>query len=171
MRDWRKSRVKKNWFLLAVLVVFLIFYAYMISLVDMSNISNGLSAIGLFVSLITITITVSIYFYQANSSFEISILESKIQHCEKSIDKFYLPLLTLLSSQIDGVINFSKLEELKGYRYLARNEVLSRFDVFYTEYVKTKKLPIDMYNDFLDTVKCDIASKNRELIEFYKNDQ
>jgi prepilin signal peptidase PulO-like enzyme (type II secretory pathway) len=141
MKDLRKTNLKWLKYQSYALIVLMVLLTIGMSLVvidrTQTGISNGFTAIGLILSVIAVAFTAFIYTKQSSYSFELSILESKIQHCERSLDTFYLPLLTLLLSQKDGIIDLSKLEEIKGCNYLAGKEVSIQFDIFYKEYSKS----------------------------------
>lgn len=123
---------------------------------------------GMLASVFVLLVTVVIFLNQAQFQIELSLLESEIQYLENSIDKFYLPLLNLLSCSGNGFGDLIKLEEINSYRYLAKQRMLSQFDDFYNECNETKRLHIGMSDGLLVTVKQDIDSINRSLTEMYR---
>jgi hypothetical protein len=179
VKDWRKEHIKDTWFqvkLHAILFLvsclsLLIFVAFIISRYHNNETEDYSGILAFVVASISILATGYAVNKQDHTAVKLSVLESEIQNYEKSLDKFYLPLMALIQSQKDGIIEFSKLEQLKGYRYLAKPKMLNEFQGFLKEHAETKKTSVTKLNSLLDIAKHYIDSINDDLIEFYEKKQ
>jgi hypothetical protein len=165
MDDWRKYRSIWSLITIICLTPLVVILVILMKQVDMNNISNGLSSLAIFISLIVLIITVIFNADQTRVAINLSLLESERQHLENSIDKFYLPLLNLLSFPSGDVVDFVKLNEINCHRYLAKKCVLSYYKPFYDECIETKHLPESTSHMFLKMVNAEIDALNDELLK------
>lgn len=178
MDDWREPYVKKQRYLnllpiigIAILSTFCILF---LVIVIISLINSNLITFKPNPDLIDIFAVIVAGFAllyaehtansQALNAVRLSLLENEIHFFEISIDKFYLPLLNLLSGRDGEAVDLAKLNEINCHRYLAKPCILKQFNAFYKECNETKKLPDSMSDVLLKTVNDDIDSINRELM-------
>jgi hypothetical protein len=183
MDDWREPYVKKKRYLnlvpiigIAILSIFCILFLVIVivSLINSNLINfkqNNLDVVGTF-AVIVAGFALLYAEHTANSqtlnAVKLSLLESEIHCFEISIDKFYLPLLNLLSGRDGEAVDLAKLNEINCHRYLAKPCILKQFNAFYKECNETKKLPDSMSDVLLITVNDDIDSINSELMSEYR---
>lgn len=182
MDDWRKFHLNVLNIIRAFLLLFTVLWIYKMTLLTFGNdptkISNGLSALGIMLSFLILIMTFYISADQQNIAIKLSLLESQLedeknqhererQHFKTSIDKFYLPLLNLLSCHEDEAANLVKLNEINCHRYLAKKCVLCYYVPFYDEYVETEHLPESMSSVLLKMVNAEINALNDKLLKEY----
>jgi len=180
VNDIRRERLKNGKHLILFFIVIGFVFIFGMLKVYLAQDDDVLDRLGLLLVYFIFIISVICYIYQGGVAYDISLIEGGLEservqrekemECfERGLDLFYLPLLNLLTCCDGDVVDFVRLNEVNCHRYLAKSLVLSQFDVFCNECVRTKRLPVNLLGALLVTVNADIDFLNVELMKVSKD--